>query len=248
MTSADDALAAAGQLRAMFVGADGYALAYGSHASTAAPGDSDLDLMLVGSPLDGDQLTRLVTAVVALHDDHRLRLDTEVAHNVKLHASFQDVDAALAFRGFTVEGTGAIHVPPVVVAPWFLNSTRFKLRLILNALTTPHVFLGGNVGLYQRHCASADRAVVLLGLSVLDPRTTFEVADVVAALVTAADGATGEDFLGYIRGPALHSTVHRGLAHLINEEVVSTAEGRRFRQRPERRRALVAALHRPAAN
>src|SRR5205085_4181351 len=190
------------------------ALAYGSHASMLAANDSDLDLLFVGPPLHGDQLERLVRGVVAMQDEHGLRLDTEVTYDLKLHASPVEVGAALALRGFTVSATGNLCVPTVVVAPWFLNSGPFKLRLILNALSTPHMFLGGNINLYQRHCSSADRAVALVALSLLDSCALCTAVAAVAALVTAADGATGKDYLGYTRVPALCSTVHPGLRRL----------------------------------
>ncbi len=167
MTRVDGALANAGRLRAIVVGEEGYALAYGSHASRSAASDSDLDLLFVGPPLEGGQLEQLVRGVVALHDHHGLRLDSEVDYDLKLHASPIEVDAALALRGFTVSATGNLCVPSVVVAPWFLNSGPFKLRLILNALSTPHMFLGGNINLYQRHCSSAGhgaRGIVPAGL------------------------------------------------------------------------------------
>ncbi|MGQ0841775.1 hypothetical protein [Actinokineospora sp.] len=243
MSDIDDAFSDAGRLRAEFVGANGYVLAYGSHATMATRG-SDLDLLFVGPPLHPHQLDRLVRAVTALHNDHQLRLDTEVAHEVKLHACPAQINAALALGGFTLDAAGDLHVPPLVVAPWFLNSAPFKLRLILNALTTTHVFLGGDINLYRRHCARADRTLALVALSLLDLAATFTVAEAAAVLVTAADGAAGEDFLGYSPGPALCSTLHRGLAHLITEQVVSTTDGVCFHQYRARHRAVVTRLRR----
>lgn len=250
MSGIEGAFADAGRLRALFVGENGYALAYGSHATTTATttaGASDLDLLFVGPAPHGHQLGQLVRAVVSLHAEHGLRRDTEVAHEVKLHATTAEVDTALTLGGFTIDAAGDLRVPPVVVAPWFLNSAPFKLRLILNALTTQHVFLGGHLDLYRRHCATADRALALLALSLLDSPAAFTVADAVAALVTATDGATGEDFLGYAPGAALYSTVHRGLASVITEQVVSTTDGVRFHQDRARRRVLLARLRRPHA-
>ena len=203
--------------------------------------------MFVGPPLPRDHLDRLVRAVDALHDEHGLSLDTEVAHEVKLHACPAEVDTALALGGFAVDTAGDVRVPPVVAAPWFLNSVPFKLRLILNALTTPHVVLGGHIELYRRHYARADRVVALVALSLLGSSTAFTVAEAAAALVTAADGVTGEDFLGYARGPAPYSAVHRGLANLITEQIVSTTDGLRFHQHLGRRRALLASLRRADA-
>lgn len=223
------------------MGHDGYALAYGSRACDSEARGSDLDLLFVGPPLRRDQLERLVRVVVALHDDPHLRLDAEVAYDVKLHASPAEVDAALGLHGFAVDAGGNLHVPPVLVEPWFLNSTPFKLRLILNALSTRHVFLGGD----RRHRDRADRTVVLVALSLLDTSTRFTATDAVAVLVSAADKASGQDFLGYTRGPALYSTLHRGLARLLAEQVVRTADGACFEQDHARRRAAVTALHRP---
>jgi hypothetical protein len=238
----DAAFTDAARLRAEITGQHGYALAYGSQA-TAARNGSDLDLLFVGPPLRRDRLDRLVRAVLALHDDHGLRVDAEVAHDVKLYATPAEVGAALALHGFAVDAAGALRVPPVVATPRFLNSRPFKLRLVLNALTTVHVFLGGDVDLYQRHRAHADRAVTLLALSLLDSR--FTVTDAVTALVTAADGATGKDYLGYTTAPGLHSTVHVGLARLATEQVVRTVDGVYFEQHHERRRTVTAELSRP---
>src|SRR5262249_7203141 len=148
-------------------------------------------------------------AVKALHHEHGLRLDTEVSYEIKLHATEPEIDAALRLRGFTLSPAGELRIPPVVVEPWFLNSTPFKRRLILNALTTPHVFLGGAVRRYRRHCMAAERAVALVALALLDPATEFTVAEAARALVTGADGACGEDFLGYGPGPQLHAVLHR---------------------------------------
>jgi len=219
-------------------------LAYGSHVSRPPAGESDLDLLFVGPPLPAGQLDDLAAAVVALHQAHRLRLDTEVAYQVKLHATPAQVDAAVGLQGFTVDPRGDLDIAPVVAAPWFLNSLPFKLRLILNALTTPHVFLGGNICQYERLCASADTAVALVALSLLAPADSVTVADVVTALVTGADGSAGKDFLGYRRGPALYATVHRGLTRLTTHRVVRPVDGVRYAQHHARRRAVVAALNR----
>src|SRR4051812_18403280 len=93
----DAALADAARLRAAAVGEHGYALAYGSHAQahTFNFNDSDLDLLYVGAPLPEDRREWLIGAVLALHHEHGLRLDTEVAYGVKLHATPADVEAAL---------------------------------------------------------------------------------------------------------------------------------------------------------
>jgi arginyl-tRNA synthetase len=237
----------AARLRADTVGQSGYALAYGSHVHRPTRPDSDLDLLFVGAPLDAGRRQRLTEAVIALHHDHGLRLDTEVAYEVKLHATPAEVEAALRLRGFTVDAAGTLTVAPVVVAPWFLNSPAFKLRLLLNALSSPHVFLGGDVARYRRDGLHADRAVALVALSLLDPSPRITVAAAVNALVGNPDHAAGEDFLGYASGPALHSTVQRGLAHLVPDRVVSPVDGAHFVQDHDRRRRSITDLHGPGS-
>jgi hypothetical protein len=86
---------------------------------------------------------------------------------VKLHATMEQVDHATALGGFEVDTDGRVHVPAVVVEPAFLNSEPFKLRLIFNALTSPRVFLGGDVARYRRDHARADRSLALLALALL---------------------------------------------------------------------------------
>ncbi|OLT13843.1 hypothetical protein BJF78_21060 [Pseudonocardia sp. CNS-139] len=69
-------------------------------------------------------LDALVDAVRALHHDHGLTLDTEVAHAVKLYATRSDVDAAVRLRCFALREDGGLDVPPVVVEPG--SSTRSR--------------------------------------------------------------------------------------------------------------------------
>jgi hypothetical protein len=159
VTSVDRIFADAWALQAAVVGADGYALAYGSQARNPGPNDSDLDLLFVGPALRADRLEALIRDVVALHRKHGLRLDTDVSYEVKLHATPTQVRYAVAPRGFAVSQAGELGVPPIIPEPWFLNSEAFRLRLIINSLTTPHVFLGGDTCHYREHRTAAERVV-----------------------------------------------------------------------------------------
>ena len=244
MTRAWRALRAAGNLRQRFVGSDGYGLAYGSHPAGTATATSDLDLVLIGPrPLTPDRLTDLVDAVWQLHHAHGLAVDTEVDYAVKVYATCDDVTAAVSLRCFPTDEDGRIDVPPVVVEPWFLNSEAFRLRLLLNALTSPHSFLGGNVTLYDQHRRHAEQALALLALS-LHGDSMITLADAVAVVTEHAEGARGEDFLGYAPGPHLQSVLHRGLARLRDAETVREVDRSRFECDPA---ALPAALARHRA-
>ena len=243
-----EAIADAARLRhQMGAGAGvGYALAYGSHAHDTAGTASDLDLLFVGDQtLTAPALHALVTAVKSLHHRHGLAADEEVCYKSKLYATGPDVSAATALGGFDASEQGQLTATPVVVEPWWLNSRPFRLRLILNALTTPHVFLGGDLPAYRRHTQDAETAVALLALALVG-RSRFGLADAVAVLLDGPDGATGEDWLGYRPGPHLASLLHRGMAALAEHGIVRFPDGTHLEQDPELRRRAVVQLRRRA--
>lgn len=213
----------------------GYAVAYGSHAcGTAGPG-SDLDLLVVTPrPLAGARLLALADRVRQLHADHELVLDEEVTYELKVHAAWSDVATATALLPF--RAASALSVLPVGDDPVYLNSTAFKQRLVLNALTSPHAFLGGDEVSYECHRAAAVAAVTLLGRVLADaasPSTAHDPDSVVEALLRSPCGHDGKDFLGYRDRDELAPRVRAGLAFLdALEEWRPRAAVRRPRDRP----------------
>lgn len=134
---------------------DGYALAYGSHATAPGP-TSDLDLLFTGTrPLHAQELGSLIDAVKRLHVDHGLVLDEEVAFENKVFATHDDIERAARLDGFAnvPDSSDAAGYATPVDDPDALNSPGFRLRLILNVLSTPHVFLAGDIAAYRRHTA-----------------------------------------------------------------------------------------------
>jgi UTP:GlnB (protein PII) uridylyltransferase len=118
MTRASQALRAASDLRYRFVRSGGYGLAYGSRSAGTATATSDLDLVFITPRrLRSDRLADMVNAVLQLHHDHGLALDTEVDHSVKVHATLVDVAAAVSLRCFPLDADGRLEVSPVVVEP-----------------------------------------------------------------------------------------------------------------------------------
>lgn len=223
-----DLFAAAAELCRTFTPAGGYGIVYGSQAG---PGDSrsDLDLVLVGRDRPGRCLMDgLVGAVRRIHDDFGLADDTEVDYETKLFATYADVDRAVSLRCFP-RLDGVLSPVPVVVEASWLNSPAFAQRLVLNALTSEHVFLGGNVSRYRADRSRAEQAVAVLAISMLaTPEIT--VAHAVRALTGMPGGAKGKDFLGYTHIARLCSTVQSGLASLVARNMVEVVDGARFRQ------------------
>ena len=194
----------------------GYALAYGSHATATHQPTSDLDLLYTGRhPLDTPQLAALTDHVIALHHRYGLHLDEEVPYAVKLYATAGQVDQAADLAGFQ-SCRGA--PPPTVRETWFLSTDAFRLRLIFNVLTSPHVFLGGNITAYRRQVRRAERSAAVLAQSLTTQDRPPTPGEAWAALWAAPDGRAGKDYLGYMVAPHLLSVLTRGLM----EDVTTT--------------------------
>lgn len=204
---------AAAEVCDTFTPEGGYGLIYGSQAAEPGRSNADLDIVLVGEDRpDAAAMKGLIAAVARVHEDFGLRVDTEVEYATKLFASYADIDRAVGLRCFP-RCTGRLRPGPVVAETGWLNSPDFAQRLVLNALTTTHLFLGGNVHRYRVDSARAERALILLVSSMLGSED-FGVHDAVRALTCGPDGATGKDYLGYHRNARLYATVRAGLARL----------------------------------
>ncbi|NDL60195.1 hypothetical protein [Phytoactinopolyspora mesophila] len=199
-------------------------------------------MFVTPEPLADRHLAELVHAACQLHQNHGLGLDREVDYAVKLHATCNDVAAAVSLCSFLADDD-MIEVQPVVVEPWFLNSKQFRLRLLLNALTSPHSFLGGNVALYEKHRQAAERAVAMLALS-LHHGQVITLSSAVAAITLGPDGASKKDYLGYAANTYLISVLHRGLAQLAAEGIVRDVDGSCFTLDQAVLHAVITALRR----
>lgn len=161
---------------------------------------SDVDLFAVTHRKAGRQsllatspsLTEFITD---FHIRHGRRLDTEVPYDNKIQYTIQEIENAIQFGGFQVEGA-KITVPPVRKETSFLHSPAIKARLALNALTTPHLVIGEDLAWYRVTRRRAGEAATLLGVGLLG-NAEFDAPMVQAALTTSADGTSGEMFLGY---------------------------------------------------
>lgn len=223
------AYADASTLRRRFVGDTGYGLAYGSHPAGTATLRSDLDLVFISpQPLAADELARLIDGICHLHRVHGFDLDTEVDYAVKVHASFTDVDLAVGLYCFDRDSQGHLTVPPVIVEPWFLNSRTFAHRLVLNALTSPHVFLGGDTAIYVQHCWRAEYALALLAVALFGDTINLTLNEAVAAVIYGPEHVSGKDFLGYTCNRHLYMTLSRGLSRLARHGILRDLDGTRF--------------------
>ncbi|MGW7072151.1 hypothetical protein ACWGII_25830 [Streptomyces sp. NPDC054855] len=207
---------------ALHPGQGGYALAYGSHATATHGPRSDLDLLYVGGPaLPIDQIARLTAEVTRLHLRHGLDLDEEVPYRIKLYATGRQTEQAAGLEGFPA------RPQPLATqrTDTALATDTFRLRLVFNVLTSPHVFLGGDVTVYRRHIRRAERSAALLALAFTSPRA-ITVEQALAALWRSPAGAQGKDFLGYLHAAHLRSVLGRGFAELAAARLAYPDGGR----------------------
>lgn len=205
--------------------AQGYGIAYGSKASGIGLASSDLDLLYVtGIEVPGEVRDRITGSVIDLHRRYGLEIDDEVAHEVKLTATTAEMRAALTLVPFTAQDGQRLLVPPVAPTKAYLNSPEFKHRLVLGALTGPHLFLCGDLTRYRRDHDAAVRAIAVLSSVMLADRLKITCDDVRAALLTHPSGAAGKDHLGYRPGPDLEHLVRSVIAELAALRVVVRAD------------------------
>lgn len=183
----------------------GYALAYGSHATGTGRPSADLDVLYTGTDqLDVAEMATLTADVVSLHHRHHLALDEEVPYAVKLYATHDQVADAAGLGGFrSTWGTP----PPTIRETWYLSTDEFRLRLLFNILTTPHVFLAGDSAAYRRDARTARTSAALLARTLTAPGRPPTLQESWKALWQAPDGRTGKDCLGYLDAPHLRSVL-----------------------------------------
>ncbi|MBX2811001.1 MAG: hypothetical protein KTR25_04305 [Myxococcales bacterium] len=175
---------------------EGLCVVYGSQADGTAQCTSDLDLVLIDD-LDELGTKHWVDAIVELHKVYNLKLDVEVPHENKLVVSHSDIVAALHLEPF-FNHSNEFRIPHIEHTESFLQSRDIRLRLMLNALTTPQVLVAGNCFLYRRYVSVAYIAVTFLACKILAHSLgTFDKARLIDALMFNDFGNAGEEFLGY---------------------------------------------------
>lgn len=172
-----------------------YVCIYGSSVYSSEKETSDVDMFVVTHNAGALALGPTVDFIQDLHRRHGRTLDAEVPYENKVHYTATEMDAALRFGGFEVNGQH-ISVPTVRKEPSFLNSPAIKARLALNGLTTPHSAVGVDFNRYHANRAKAGEAITLLAISLCDEEA-FTIPDLHHTLTTDRQGASGEMYLGY---------------------------------------------------
>ncbi|HEX8763370.1 MAG TPA: hypothetical protein VF733_06475 [Candidatus Saccharimonadales bacterium] len=200
-----------------------YVCVYGSSVYAPDKLQSDVDLFLVTHNADNPDIEPVVHFVKDMHDRYGRQLDEEVPYHNKIHYTAAEIENAIQFGGFEVNGA-SITVPAIRKEKAFLESPAIKARLALNALTTPHVAIGDDLMRYHIARQRAGEAATLLAISLLGKKE-FDIASLHGALTVNDEGATGEMFLGYKTeypavGDRLSLILRKSLASLAGQDLV----------------------------
>ncbi len=180
---------------------------YGSSLYHPTKVTSDVDLFVVSdAPALKEPATvdGIVDTIKGLHVRYGRKIDEEVPFANKLVYRHGDLEDATRLRCFEIDSTsGNITIPAVEKTDAFLNGRGIKLRLALNALTTPHLVIAEDPSAYEEHKAAAETAMVAAGIAT-HAGSDFRAEDIFDALTVGPDNSTGEMYLGYkIEHPAV---------------------------------------------
>ena len=186
---------------------------YGSYANGHADKASDVDMFVASNNLNIKDIESIKTFVIDFHRQNHLSLDNEVPYDVKLLVDYEDIENAINLNCFVVDENGQITIPKIEKTKEFLGSYNVKLRLILNALSSPHIFLGNDKEKYSSYKEKAERAVYKLATNLVQKGSQFTAKELVNVLLNSANDEDGELYLGYKK----YKSVKKYLVNLINK-------------------------------
>lgn len=176
---------------------DYFVCVYGSYVTGCFGKDSDLDILIATKSYSKENFKEIRNFVVSLHKRNNLKIDEEVPYENKLVVLYKDFKSAINLDAFKNNGVKAQYViPPIKTDPVFLKSKEVRLRLILNALTSPHFFIYGNKLKYELFKKEFEKAIVKLGYK-LTRKEKPTADDIKKALFTGEHGECGQAHLGY---------------------------------------------------
>lgn len=169
-----------------------FACVYGSYAYNCHTFDSDIDFFVAVTELKPTDTQKMIDVMKFLAEKYNLGLDAEVPYENKLVVSLDDLNHMAALDAFDLDSNNQT-VPTVKKDEIFLSSPEIRWRLLMNALTTPHLFIAGNQNFYSAQRERAEYALRDLAnyLAPSDPTQKIE------RLFVNPDGVAGEMYLGY---------------------------------------------------
>lgn len=192
-----------------------YLCIYGSSVYKNDKATSDVDMLLNiahDNHENSELIRRMTRFVIDMHTVFKRDLDEEVPFDNKLVYTNNDMRQATTLACFDKDIHGQVIVPAIEKTSAFLSSNRIKMRLALNALTTPHQTINKKSPTYAAHHQAAEIAISSVGISLCGQRE-FTQQDIFNQLTTGKNGETGEMYLGY---KTQHSEVSEYLMGVID--------------------------------
>lgn len=170
---------------------------YGSYANGHYNKDSDVDLFIASGNFSNLDLESIREFVTDFHKKHNLSLDNEVPYEVKLLIKYKELTDAVNLKGFKSCKNGTIIIPKVEKNKDFLESYEVKLRLALNALTSPHIMFGNDRKTYEQIKSKAENAICRLAINLAGGNTSITKSRLLSVLLGGQHNEEGELYLGY---------------------------------------------------
>jgi L-2,4-diaminobutyrate decarboxylase len=157
--------------------------------------NSDLDLLFYIEKPTKNIYPSIQNYIDDLHQRYELSKDEEVPSSNKLLYVGDEIHQAERLECFNLDNKPSSIVNKVVKSKEFLSSHEIKIRLIINAFTTPNIVIG-NEGLANKYISTISKSIT--GLSILlNDSSEFTMDNLYDRLVNNARGISGELFLGY---------------------------------------------------
>jgi hypothetical protein len=198
------------QLNKYFLPRKYFSCIYGSSASNEINIGSDVDLFISKRKFVSNDFKNIVGVVENIHSRYDLPIDQEVPFSNKLLITTVEMNNSVNMFGIEVRNN-KFHIPDVVKSKEFLESDEIKFRLIFNALTTPHLYMGNDVNNYEKFKKIAEKNLIILACD-MGNKLHLEKKHFLKIITENSEGSKGEMFLGYKES----DTVMRYLSDLFN--------------------------------
>ncbi len=159
--------------------------------------DTDVDVCVFVPELSEDDKVQIGAVVERFHREKGLKLDLDMPYISKTAFSLEDLGALMQSAPFPVKD-GVLEFTPVTMTREFLDSDKMRQRLLLNILTVPGVFIGGDLNFYQ--CLVSRGYDVLWKYLLMSDKNATELSleELYERLTVPAQGAKYyKEFLGY---------------------------------------------------
>jgi|SRR3989344_6988377 len=192
---------------------DAFCVIYGSYPDGVAKTTSDLDIFVANKEYNQALFHDLRKVVIEVHRKFNIPLDEEVSFRNKLLVTFNELEKAAQLNGMDMADNRFI-VPDLIKTELYLESEQIKLRLLFNAISTPHYVLWEN-DYYSLVKSKVIENLFWLAIDLLGTKkSTLD--EIVAILFEDKNYRQGERYLGYKPYPKVIQKIKE---NILNEAI-----------------------------